>query len=140
MKIKRCLLVLILFVSQMCFSQTTQADAILGKYFTANNEGIVEVTKRNAKYYGKLIWIRPNANLDLNNPDELERKKSLRGKEILKDFMFENNTWHSGTIYDPNNGKTYSCKATMDEKGNLNVRGYIGFSLLGRTTYWLKVK
>ena len=140
MKIKETMLILGLFISQWCFSQTISADAILGKYVTANNEGIVEVTKRNAKYYGKLIWIRPNASLDLNNPNELERKKSLRGKEILKDFIFENNTWHSGTIYDPNNGKTYSCKATMDEKGNLSLRGYIGFSLLGRTTYWVKVK
>lgn len=140
MKIKETMLILGLFISQWCFSQPISADAILGKYVTANNEGIVEVTKRNAKYYGKLIWIRPNANLDLNNPDELERKKSLRGKEILKDFIFENNTWHSGIIYDPNNGKTYSCKATMDEKGNLSLRGYIGFSLLGRTTYWVKVK
>ena len=85
MKIKETMLILGLFISQWCFSQPISADAILGKYVTANNEGIVEVTKRNAKYYGKLIWIRPNANLDLNNPDELERKKSLRGKEILKD-------------------------------------------------------
>ena len=47
---------------------------------------------------------------------------------------------YKGTIYDPKNGKTYDCKVTRDEKGNLNVRGFIGISLIGRTTYWLKVK
>ena len=48
--------------------------------------------------------------------------------------------WHKGTIYDPKNGKTYDCKVTREENGNLNVRGYIGISLIGRTSYWRKVK
>ena len=60
---------------------------------------------------------------------------------MLKDFVFDgSDMWHKGTIYDPKNGKTYDCKITRDEKGNLNVRGFIGISLIGRTGYWLKVK
>ena len=65
----------------------------------------------------------------------------LAGKEILKNFEFNGkDLWHNGTIYDPKNGKTYSCKISRDEKGNLNVRGFIGVSLLGRTAFWVKVK
>lgn len=108
---------------------------------TDKNEGMVEISKRNSKYYGKLIWTKTAGKLDENNPDEKQRKDKLAGKEILKDFEFDgDDTWHKGTIYDPKNGKTYNCKITSDEKGNLNVRGYIGISLIGRTTFWVKVK
>jgi uncharacterized protein (DUF2147 family) len=45
--------------------------------------------------------------------------------------------WEDGKIYDPKNGKTYSCKMTL-EGNELKVRGYVGFSLLGRTTVWTR--
>jgi hypothetical protein len=46
-------------------------------------------------------------------------------------------SWSQGKIYDPKNGKTYSCKMTL-EGNELKVRGYVGFSLLGRTTVWTR--
>jgi uncharacterized protein (DUF2147 family) len=60
--------------------------------------------------------------------------------ELLKDFTFDgDNVYSGGTVYDPKNGKTYSCKMTLD--GNsLNIRGYIGISLFGRSVTWTRVK
>jgi uncharacterized protein (DUF2147 family) len=57
---------------------------------------------------------------------------------ILKGFEKDgDNEYEDGTIYDPKNGKTYSC--IIRQKGNkLSVRGYIGVSLIGRTTTWTK--
>ena len=47
------------------------------------------------------------------------------------------NGWGNGRIYDPNKGKTYSCKAKL--KGNeLHIRGFIGVSVFGRTTVWIR--
>ncbi|MBI3521277.1 MAG: DUF2147 domain-containing protein [Bacteroidetes bacterium] len=136
---KHLLSILFLFFSSLIFSQN--GDAIEGTYMTDKNEGMVEITKRDAKYYGKLIWTKTPGKLDSNNPDKKQQTDKLAGKEILKDFVFDGkDLWHNGTIYDPKNGKTYSCKITRDEKGNLNVRGFIGVSLLGRTTFWVKVK
>ncbi len=124
-----------------CFSQTVNGDAIIGKYMSENNEGMVEISKRDSKYYGKLVWNKNADKLDINNPDKTQHTILIRGKELLKDFGYDGSgLWHNGTIYDPKNGKTYSCKITRDEKGNLNVRGFIGISLIGRTTYWIKVK
>lgn len=123
------------------YSQTTNSDDIIGKYMTENNEGMVEIFKRDSKYYGKLVWNKTADKLDINNPDKTQHTVLIRGKELLKNFDFDGSgLWHNGTIYDPKNGKTYSCKLTRDEKGNLNVRGFIGISLIGRTSYWLKVK
>lgn len=53
--------------------------------------------------------------------------------------------WVSGRIYDPNNGKTYRCiiRLAQDKRGTgpdrLILRGYIGVSLFGRTTEWVRV-
>jgi uncharacterized protein (DUF2147 family) len=51
----------------------------------------------------------------------------------------ENGLYDGGTIYDPKSGKTYSCKMTL--KGDkLDIRGFVGLSLLGRTETWTRVK
>ncbi len=135
-------LLTILFCSYFpVFSQTIKADDIIGTYMTAENEGMVEITKRDSKYYGKLVWTKTVGKLDSNNPDPKQKTDKLAGKEILKNFVFNgSDQWNDGTIYDPKNGKTYDCKLTPDAKGNLNVRGFIGISLIGRTSFWIKVK
>ncbi|MFN8117330.1 MAG: DUF2147 domain-containing protein [Bacteroidia bacterium] len=131
--------IVLLSFSISFFAQS--GDALIGTYMTDKNEGMVEITKKGAKYYGTLTWTKTPGKLDSNNPDPKQQTDKLAGKEILKDFDFDGkDLWHNGTIYDPKNGKTYSCKITRDEKGNLNVRGYIGVSMLGRTTFWVKVK
>jgi len=60
------------------------------------------------------------------------------GLEILKNFKYKGtNEWTGGRIYDPKNGKTYSCNMRL-EGDTLKVRGYIGISVLGRTTVWTR--
>jgi uncharacterized protein (DUF2147 family) len=63
------------------------------------------------------------------------------GLLLLRDFVFDgDDTWEDGEIYNPKEGKTYSCKITFDEKDKIKVRGYIGISLFGKTVYWTRVK
>lgn len=58
---------------------------------------------------------------------------------MLNNFVFEgDNTWSDGTIYDPREGKTYSCKLTLKSPDQLNVRGYVGVALFGRTEIWTR--
>jgi uncharacterized protein (DUF2147 family) len=49
-------------------------------------------------------------------------------------------TWHKGTIYDANDGKTYKCKMRLEGEDTLKVRGFIGFSMIGRTEEWTRVR
>ncbi|MDX5321855.1 MAG: DUF2147 domain-containing protein [Bacteroidota bacterium] len=62
---------------------------------------------------------------------------------MLKGFKYDDDhAWSDGTIYDPKEGKTYSCKMWF-ENGNINelkMRGYVGISMLGRTDNWTRVK
>jgi len=135
-----CLLPFFLFAQS-----NNEADRIVGVWFTEDDAGKVEIYKDEDKYYGKLIWGEDiengkAENLDSNNPDESLRNRPLIGLNLLKDFEYDgNDVWEDGEIYDPENGKTYSCKMTLAKDGKLNVRGFIGFSLIGRTTTWRKV-
>lgn len=121
--------------------QTAEADRLLGTYMTEGNKGKVVIEKRGNTYNGKLVWsITPGA-LDKNNPVKAERTKKLAGKTILTGFKYAgDNVWNDGKIYDPENGKTYSCKITLQKNGNITVRGFIGVSLLGRSTNWKRIK
>lgn len=122
------------------------SDVVLGKWQNPSGEGRIEVTKKGGKYYGKLFWLKePNdaagkPKLDAKNPDESLQKRQIQGLEILKDFDAKGDgVYENGTIYDPKSGKTYSCKMTL--KGDkLEIRGFVGISLLGRTEVWTRVK
>ncbi len=71
-----------------------------------------------------------------------ERKdKKIIGMTIAKGLKKNGNQYDGGEILDPNNGKIYRCKMKLDETGNtLEVRGYIGISLLGRSQVWNRVE
>lgn len=95
----------------------------------------IEIYKTDGKYFGKLSWVKPEDEnkLDDKNPDRQLKTQKILGLVILKDFNFKKDTWLDGTIYDPKNGKTYSCKISLDKDSpkGLKVRGFIGVSLFG---------
>ena len=79
---------------------------------------------------------------DVKNPDPKLKGRSLLGAPIMWGFTPDNEAktrWSGGKIYDPDNGKTYSCKLELKE-GRLRIRGYVGISLFGRTTVWTRNK
>ena len=45
-----------------------------------------------------------------------------------------------GTIYDPRDGKTYKCRMTLKKDGTLEVRGYLGLALFGKTVVWTRIE
>ena len=118
----------------------------MGIWLTEGGKSKVEITKDDGKYYGKIIWLKEptredgTIKLDRNNEDESLRSRTIKGIKVLNDFEWDDDEFEDGTIYDPENGKTYSCVITFQNMNTLDVRGYIGFSLLGRTTVWTRVK
>lgn len=137
---KKVLLFILIFTSASFLKAQEVADAIMGTYTAADNRVIIEITKREDKYYGKFLWTKTEGILDLNNPVETERTKPLRGMEFLKDFVFDGKkTWVKGTIYDPENGITYKCKIKRNKSNDLHVRGFISFSLFGRSIVFTRV-
>lgn len=122
------------------------ADSILGRWQTGSGKAQVEIKKAGTMYYGQIVWLKNplneqgKAKTDVNNPDPSKRGAPLIGLRMLLGFEYAGgNLWKNGTIYDPENGKTYSCKAELVDQNTLNIRGYIGVSLLGRTDAWSRV-
>jgi uncharacterized protein (DUF2147 family) len=128
------------------FSQKTESEKIIGTWLNGTGEAKIEIFKTGDKFYGSIIWLKnPNDNsgnpkLDKNNPDQGKRSKPILGLLILRGFEYQGeNSWEKGKIYDPKNGKDYSCNLSL-EGNKLNVRGYIGISLIGRTDIWTRVQ
>ncbi len=118
-------------------------DAILGQWFNQEQTSKIEIFKMKEMYYGKISWLKVKhedgkPRVDKLNPDESKRNGPLMGLSLLRRFKGDGCGYFSGgTIYDPKNGKEYSCKMTLKGK-TLDVRGYVGVSLLGRTTVWTR--
>ncbi len=137
-------LVSALLLSLFAFRTGDTADKIIGEWFTTDKKAKVRIYKaKNEKYYGKIVWLKePNTEdgkpkVDKENPDESKRNEPIVGSLILHGFEYKgNNKWEEGEIYDPESGSTYSCNIEWLKDGKLKVRGYIGFSLMGRTEYW----
>jgi uncharacterized protein (DUF2147 family) len=71
-----------------------------------------------------------------------ERKgKRIRGMVVGWGLREKDGVWEGGHILDPENGKVYRCRITVDPDGKaLTVRGYVGVSLLGRSQRWERVE
>jgi uncharacterized protein (DUF2147 family) len=121
------------------FAQTNnQVDKILGQYWSPKKDGKIEIYKSGDKYFGKFVWgINPRK--DTKNPKKELQSRDIIGMVFLTNFVFKNKEYIDGQIYDPESGKTYSCKMWL-ESGNLKVRGFVGFSYLGRTETFSKVQ
>lgn len=138
----RSFLSAVIFFFALISSAQAQSDAdrILGEWMSPTKDGRILIYKTNNKYYGSITWGTGGSGTDDKNPDPALRKRPVIGLEILKDFVFDSGEWIEGTIYDPREGKTYSCKLTLDQMNNkLNIRGYLGISLFGRTETWTRV-
>src|SRR5690606_24352003 len=117
-------------------------EQILGKWKTIDDEtgeakSIVEIVKKSdGKYYGKIneLLIKPENDRCVQCKDD-RKNKPLLGLEIIRSLSQEGKEFTGGTITDPKTGKTYKCTLTR-EGDKLYVRGYVGFSLLGRTQTW----
>ena len=76
---------------------------------------------------------------DRNNPDPKLRDRPIVGLEFMHGFTYSGKKrWENGKVYDPENGKTYKCKLTLVSTNRLDVRGFIGISLIGRTEVWAR--
>ncbi len=135
----------LLFIACLLLSATLvygQADKIAGIWVPAKGTSQVRIFKAtNGKYYGKVEWLKNDKDkLDVNNPDEKQRDKKVWGLMILKDFGYnaEKDRWEGGTVYDPDNGKTYDCYMWFNgDENTMTLKGYVlGMKFIGRAEDW----
>lgn len=138
----------------LCFLYWLSASAqdenrIVGTWLTQYGDSKVTIQKdSNGKYNGTITWLKePNRNgkpkVDDKNPDVKLQSRPTLGLEILSGFNYnkDDKEWIDGKIYDPKEGKTYKCLMWFEDDSNqLHVKGYIGFSMIGKQVIWTREK
>lgn len=139
---------LVLLVVESAFISDDNPDAVVGTWLNGTKRGHIQIYKQGDKYYGKLVWLKePNDPLtnkprtDAKNSDLKLKGRPLMGLNVMNGFTYAGgNIWTDGRIYNPEDGKEYSCKMTLKSPTILDVRGYVGISLLGKTQTWTRIK
>ena len=123
------------------------AQEVTGKWKTIDDNtgkarSIIDIYEDEGKIYGKITDL-----IDPEKDDPLcdqcsgeDKDQPIKGLVIIKGLEKDGDEYNSGKILDPESGKLYKCYITLEEEDILKVRGYVGFSLLGRTQYWHRVK
>jgi uncharacterized protein (DUF2147 family) len=141
------ILLLAFFTSPTIFAQSKDAEKLVGVWQPSAGRSYIKVDKIGNKFYGRIVWLKEandedgKPRLDKNNPDESLRTTPLKGFRVLKDFTYndEEKLWEGGTIYDPKNGTTYNCKIVLTEDNKIEVRGFVGAAVFGRTDVWTRL-
>jgi uncharacterized protein (DUF2147 family) len=138
MKPIKILFVLIFAIFSKAFAQTGET-AIIGKWESDKKDVKLEFFKTGNEYQAKLLWgdkivesDGKTSKKDTKNPDQSLRSRNIIGILSVTGLKWDGEEYTGGKIYNPPSGDTYKCKVWIKD-GKLNLRGYMGFSLLGQT-------
>lgn len=119
---------------------------VIGSWKTDGDRSAIEIYGCGEKLCGKVTWLKnPNyvsnhdgpvgtPKVDRKNPDPTLRNRPIIGLQVIEGLTATgDNRWEHGTCYDPESGNSYQCKIHLETPDRLEVRGFIGISLLGRT-------
>ena len=151
---KRLFALLLILFATAGYALAASGDDIVGVWYDQPKKAKIDIFKCGDVYCGKIVWLRePNypegskdgqpgtPKLDHKNPDPAQKKVPVMGLQIAQGFHYAGgNQWKDGKIYDPDEGKTYSAKMKLVSPKQLNLRGYVGVSLFGRTDNWTKAE
>ena len=122
------------------------SDDIRGPWVEGNKRNVaVWIEDCNGRLCGRIYWLKKllsasgHPKRDPNNPDAALRDRPLCGLTILNGFQRINgNTWSAGKIYNPSDGRALNGTISLENDGTLKIRGYVGFSLFGKTVKWVR--
>ena len=110
---------------------------------TGKPKALIRITESNGEIKGKIEKLFRAANEEqspkCDKCEDARKDQPIIGMTILTGMKHDGSAYTGGQILDPNNGKVYKSKMILAEGGKkLNVRGYIGMPLLGRTQVWVR--
>ncbi|MBK8807712.1 MAG: DUF2147 domain-containing protein [Bacteroidales bacterium] len=132
-----------------CFALNISAQSIEGNWKTFDDKTYAEksdvyIWKEGNEYYGKIIKIydvnKQNSICVECDEDDMRYNKKINGMTILTQLQKKNkNFWDNGKILDPENGSVYNCSIKLISENEIELRGYVGFSMLGRSQTWKRI-
>ena len=110
---------------------------------TGQQRGLVRIREVNGQYEGKVEKTFPKLGEETNPKCEkcegVRRNQPVIGMTILWGLTKQGDEYQGGEILDPENGKVYRSRIKLVDNGKkLDVRGFIGISLFGRSQTWIR--
>jgi len=137
---KNTILTLLFVVSSVFAFAQTNAD-VVGQWYNAEKDAVITLFEDGQTVSGKITWMKfpndenGNPKTDPLNPDEKLRTRARIGMVMMSGFThIAGKVWDNGKLYDLKKGKTYSGMITLKDANTLNLRGYTGFSFIGRSS------
>ena len=141
MKLSKFLIFLSALLAQFALGQ--EPSSIIGVWRTYDDDtnkpaALVEIAQKDGVYVGVIQKILDSsAPLTCEKCTDGRKGKPVVGMEILSGLKKSGDSYIDGRILDPDDGEIYRTEIKLKERGNkLDVRGYIGIPLLGRTQTW----
>jgi uncharacterized protein (DUF2147 family) len=107
---------------------------------TGQPNGVVRLYMQNGELNGVVARLRagvpPDATCLKCSPPQ--KNKPVLGLVILWGLKPDGDAWSGGSVLDPDSGDTYRCTVHLSAPDKLDVRGYIGISIFGRTQTWVR--
>ncbi|MAJ31039.1 MAG: hypothetical protein CMC18_00090 [Flavobacteriaceae bacterium] len=120
-----------------------QTSSVQGTWVNIDDETGVEKSEitlyvENGKLYGKIerLLLPEDQGKVCEKCKGKEKNQPIEGLIIVKGLINDRDVWTDGKILDPANGKSYDCTIKLDDSNTLNIRGYLGFSFIGRSQVW----
>lgn len=117
----------------------------LGIWYDDSGDGAIKIEPCGDKLCGKIYWLKEPLNgkglplVDAHNPDSTQRTRTICGLPIFGGLVRQlEGGYDAGWVYDPKEGKSYSFAVASDGPDKLQVTGYMGMKLLGRTMVWTR--
>ena len=135
----------VIFTNLICNSSFAE-DTPVGVWRTFDDSdgqaaSLVQIEEKNGLIEGHVVKLLPRKGHDVNavcNKCEGTNKyQPIAGMKILWNMKRDGDKYMGGEIFDPDSANTYRCKMQLVE-GKLEVRGYLGIALFGRTQTWLR--
>ena len=107
---------------------------------TGQSKSLVRIYEDNGKIFGKVEkTLRPDAKKTCDKCPDERKGQPMVGLVVIRNLRKDGDEYSGGDIIDPDTGKIYKCKITLADGGKkLAVRGFIGFSLIGRSQTWTR--
>ncbi len=147
MQTKRFLLAALVVIATQFFGFTSvnssrEANRILGIWQTEEKNLLIEVVEEDGHYVGKMVWFLCASGesmmfsyRDVENPDPKLTTRPLIGMNVVEKIYYKgDNVWGDGKIYDPNTGRTWDARITLQDPNTANVRGYWKFRWIGNSS------
>lgn len=146
---KKIFFATLLILSSIATFAQQPAEKIIGIWQSVSNDpGLkFKIFESKGKYYGQLLWASnmfeadgTTPKKDNNNPDKNLRNRSRKDIVNVTNLTYEDGEYINGKLYNPSDGSSYSLKAKLKSVNELEFRGYMGFSLLGKTMKFKRVQ